>query len=308
MTAITNMDGIQPPGWQSALPRPEYQAYERIFTPADSDWYEVYLVLPGVYAIYEPGHFQEVISYLIMGKGWAILWDTGMGVAPIRPLAESLTDLPIIVVNSHNHFDHTGGNAEFPHVYCHMANQIEARASSGYAHDFLAPMMTADSLAKPLPADFDLASYRVRPWKALDAGDLFSDGAFNLGGRQVELLPTPGHSADSVMLFDRQTGVLFTGDTLYPAALYAHFDSAEYGKSSLGDYAETMDALLELTPYLTNLCCSHNVPLNPPSLLTDAAAAFRRIQSGQSRGVPEGNGLSRHIFRGFSIIVKQRRN
>ena len=293
--------GIQPLKWQSALPRREYRSYRRVSVSADSGWYEVYLVLPGIYAICEPGHFQEVISFLISGGKQALLWDTGMGIAPIRPVAESLTKLPIVAVNSHNHFDHVGGNHEFSTVFSRLTQGGETRAAVGYGHDFLAPMMGDDSLAKPLPAGFVADAYVVRPWKA---SALCPGFTFDLGGRWLEVLFTPGHSPDSIMLLDRAAGVLFTGDTIYPAALYAHFDDAEYGKSSLTDYAETLFAIRELSRVISNLCCSHNVPVNPPSLLPDTAEGFQQILAGRSAGVSIGDGLIRHNFRGFSIITR----
>ena len=142
-------------------------------------------------------------------------------------------------------------------------------------------------------------------WSARAAA-LFSGYAFDLGDRQLDLLITPGHSPDSVMLLDRQNGVLFTGDTVYPAALYAHLDSVEYGKSSLRAYAETMHALRELRPHLDCLCCSHNVPVNSPRLLSDVTEAFEGIRSGRSRGMPAEDGTVYHAFEGFAIITKMR--
>ncbi|MCL1848417.1 MAG: MBL fold metallo-hydrolase [Clostridiales bacterium] len=352
-------DLIHPKDWYSALPRGAYQAYDRILCSNDAGWYEVYRVLPDVYALYEPGHAEEVISYLILGADRSLLWDTGMGIVPIRPLVEELTRLPCIVANSHNHHDHVGGNWEFPQVYgwpsealsdtfleerSDAAQTPESRAEAGYSHSFLAPMMGAPSLAKPLPEGFDVATYSIRPWQAallprlsrrapdtpashsfiLDPSQADSAGyrsdlqdgsfprsaaylctgfTFDLGGRLLEVLATPGHSPDSIMLLDRANGILFTGDTVYPAALYAHFDSAEYGKSSLPGYARTMQALCGLEPVLTSLCCSHNVPVNPPSLLSGVASGFSQILSGSCRGIPQEGGLAYYPFDGFSIVT-----
>jgi glyoxylase-like metal-dependent hydrolase (beta-lactamase superfamily II) len=47
-------------------------------------WFEVYRIRPGVFAIYEPHQFEEVISYLILGSKRALLFDTGMGIGKIR--------------------------------------------------------------------------------------------------------------------------------------------------------------------------------------------------------------------------------
>ncbi len=50
--------------WWDKLPRPEWSEYERV--AVDDNWFEVYLIIDGVFAIYEPGQFEEVISFLIM--------------------------------------------------------------------------------------------------------------------------------------------------------------------------------------------------------------------------------------------------
>ena len=63
-TAVQKPDSaMQPEHWYDALPRPAYASLERV--PVTEDWFEVYRIQPDLYAIYEPGHFQEVISYLI---------------------------------------------------------------------------------------------------------------------------------------------------------------------------------------------------------------------------------------------------
>jgi len=67
--------------WYDALPRPAWSK----FTPVEQsqEWFEVYEILPGVLAIYEPGQFEEVISYLIVGSANALLFDTGLGIGDI---------------------------------------------------------------------------------------------------------------------------------------------------------------------------------------------------------------------------------
>jgi len=95
-------------GFCDRLPRPAYAAFEK--HPASSDWFEVYQVESGIFAVYEPFQWQEVISYLIVGDKVALLFDTGNGIGNIREIIDQLTDKPIRVLNSHTHFDHIGGN------------------------------------------------------------------------------------------------------------------------------------------------------------------------------------------------------
>ncbi|MDR1193564.1 MAG: MBL fold metallo-hydrolase [Peptococcaceae bacterium] len=379
-TSSVKTSHSQPLGWQAALPRPQYAAYQKLAVAGDG-WYEVYQALPGVYALYESGHFQEVISFLITGQKQALLWDTGMGISPIRPVVEQLTDLPLIVVNSHHHFDHVGSNWAFPQVFAWRTAESVRRASLGYGNAFFLPMLGADSLARPLPTGFAAEEYHISPWRqaaiqpdpadaagvaaqaagagvaaqaagagvaAGAAGDvsagspgiasapaaspaaaappaaalipapapadlpqatrrLFTGLAFDLGGRRLEILHTPGHTADSVMLLDQANGILFTGDTIYPAALYTHFDDDEYGKSDLHVYAKTMEDLCALAPRLAYLCCSHNLPVCGPDLLTRVAAGFQGIKACPAAAgeAPDADGLLRRDFGDFAIIWRR---
>src|ERR1700682_4110236 len=78
--------------------------------PFRTAWFEVAKMEAGVYLVSEPGH---VNSWLIEGSTSAVLFDTGLGVANIRKVAEEITPHKLLVVNSHYHFDHSGGNRFF---------------------------------------------------------------------------------------------------------------------------------------------------------------------------------------------------
>jgi metal-dependent hydrolase (beta-lactamase superfamily II) len=103
------------PEWCKALPRPEYKALERV--RVSDPWFEVYKPAKNVFAIYEPHQAEETIGYLIVGDKRALLFDTGMGISDVKKVTVELTKLPIVVVNSHTHDDHVGGNWEFETVY-----------------------------------------------------------------------------------------------------------------------------------------------------------------------------------------------
>src|SRR5262249_27657364 len=103
------------PNWCGEQPRPEYRNLERVHV--SDPWIEVYKVAPSVFAIYEPPQAKETISYLTLGSKQALLFDTGMGISDIKKVVAELTKLPVIVLNSHTHDDHVGGNWEFDNVY-----------------------------------------------------------------------------------------------------------------------------------------------------------------------------------------------
>src|SRR5438105_2718140 len=194
----------QTPDWCKGQPRPAYKSLERVRTP--DQWFEVYKIRPGVFAIYEPHQFEEVISYLVIGTQKALLFDTGMGISNIKSVVEGPTKLPIRVVNSHSHNDHVGDNWRFHDVYgmrtdCTPAN---ARGSTAEAQAELAPGQICGSL----PTGFDPKSYRT---KAFHISHWLHDGELiNLGERTLEIISVPGHTPDSIALFDERNGLLFT--------------------------------------------------------------------------------------------------
>ena len=124
------------PEWCQELPRPEYQRLPRLL--ADNSWFEVYEVVNGVFAIYEPHQAEETISYLITGDKRAVLFDTGMGIGDLRHVVDQLTGVPVIVLNSHTHNDHVGDNWRFATIYApghpvhpHECHRIAFRCPSG---------------------------------------------------------------------------------------------------------------------------------------------------------------------------------
>src|SRR5688572_26325138 len=118
--------------WCDLLPRPSNQRLPRVDLP--DDWFVVYRLGGGVFAICEPFQFQEVISYLILGSRRALLFDTGLGIGKISRIVSKLTSLPVTVLNSHTHFDHVGGNTEFDRLLAMDTDYTRANAR-GFSHE-----------------------------------------------------------------------------------------------------------------------------------------------------------------------------
>jgi glyoxylase-like metal-dependent hydrolase (beta-lactamase superfamily II) len=280
------------PNWCRDLPRPEYKSLERV--DVGSSWFEVYRVRPGVFAIYEPHQFEEVISYLILGKKRAILFDTGMGIASIRKVTAKLTKLPIMVVNSHTHFDHTGGNAEFSDIADEDTaySRDNARGqSNAYSRDALSP----ERICGLLPPGVKRDAYAIRPWHITHW--LHDGEKFALGERTLEVVFTPGHTPDSLMLLDRENGLLFTGDTFYPGPIYLFTPETDFAA-----YARSVARIAALASQLKVLLPAHNVPLAEPENLRRLEAAVKKVQSGTIQGaVTEGR--REYTFDGFSLLL-----
>src|SRR6187397_3028807 len=103
----------------------------------EPSWFTVREHEPGIVQIAEPHHVEEVSSWLIVGEDRAILLDTGMGVADIRTAIETVTALPVTVVNSHADWDHIGGNPLFDRILIHPAEAH--RLPAGYPNHRMRP-------------------------------------------------------------------------------------------------------------------------------------------------------------------------
>ena len=282
-----------PPDWCGALPRKEYRNLERV---AVSDpWFEVYKVAPNVFAIYEPHQAEETIGYLIVGDKKALLFDTGMGISDVKKTVTGLTTLPIIVLNSHTHDDHVGGNWQFETVYG-MDTDFTRQNARGSREDAQAEI-TPDQICGSLPKTFDAKTYATRPWKITR---FIHDGErIDLGGRTLEVIATPGHTPDAISLLDRGNGLLFTGDTYYPAPIWLFRPETD-----LDAYAASIRRLAALAPQVKIVLGAHNIPVAPPTVLPRLVAAFDAVRGGKITATPDSPGKVLYKVDDISFLMR----
>jgi len=289
--AAVNSATAQKPEWCKQLPRPEYKKLIRLATP--DPWFEIYSVRPGVLAIYEPSQAEEVISYLILGKKRALLFDTGMGISDMKKLVQQLTTLPVSVLNSHTHNDHVGDNWQFDDIYAMDTDftRNSAKGSTADAQDEIKP----DQLCAPLPPGFDAKSYATKPFNVthwLHRGD-----TIDLGGRVLKVISTPGHTPDSIALLDQSHGLLFTGDTYYAGLIYLYRPETD-----LNAYEASLKKMIALAPRLKLLLPAHNVPSGQPAELQRLLTAYRKVRTGKIK--PEAHGKQFvYKYNGFSFLM-----
>jgi len=218
------------------------------YSPAShmiDDWYAVETIDAQTLAINEPKSSQYNTSYLLIGETRALMFDAGSGERPagsrsMREVAELYTgDKPISLLLSHFHYDHIYDAAVFDGVI--LIDRPDIRATIRDGIYTIGP----------------LESHGM-DWRPLKVSRLVTDGeGLDLGGRTVQVFNVPGHTTESVVLFDRHRNQIFAGDFIY-----RHLGGiiAFASGSDLVAYKENSTRLLQLTNADTLFFGAHGIP------------------------------------------------
>jgi glyoxylase-like metal-dependent hydrolase (beta-lactamase superfamily II) len=185
--------------------------HECVIAPA----FRAYEYKPTFIIIRESGctHYEKPFLYLIIGTEEALLLDTGAPGGNLRTIVDVLMQgrqapgggpLPLLVIHSHGHGDHV-------------------------AHD---GVLAARPNTRIVPATSTaVAQFFGLVWPTGTA-------QYDLGGRVIEVVPIPGHESAHIAVYDEATGILLTGDTLYPGRLYVSAQQA---------FRDSVDRLVDFT-------------------------------------------------------------
>ena len=297
MTAPEDRKLLIPDRWWDKLPRPIYSTLERV--PTSQPWFEAYKILSGVYAIYEPGQYEEALSTLILGDDTAALIDTGCGIANMRKMVEEITDQPVTIVNTHSHNDHVADNHRFDQIAM-LDHPWSREAQKGLPHSEMAHLIAPGMVWKPLPPEFNPDSYVVPGFKVTR---WFKDGdVIDLGTRSLEVLHTPGHTPDSCCFLDREDRLLFTGDMFYTGGIYTYLDGGD-----IPTFIESYNRMLSHYDEYDRLMPSHNEPWVEKQLLKDVHEAVVEIAEGRGEyleGTDMGIPIRKYDYGRFSVVTR----
>jgi glyoxylase-like metal-dependent hydrolase (beta-lactamase superfamily II) len=179
--------GLLPPRWTDQSP-------DCAHAPA----FRLHEYNPTFFILRQSGctHFEKPFLYLLLGSKEALLVDTGARGADVaktvgelvrRKSPQGAKPLPVLVIHSHGHGDHTAGDPA-------LRGSVATRVIDAQPHAIM-------------------QFFGLKTWP----GEI---AQYDLGDRVVDVLPIPGHEGASVAIYDRRTRILLTGDTLYPGRLY----------------------------------------------------------------------------------------
>lgn len=231
-----------------------------------------------------PVGFQQ---YLVLGEDKAALIDTGMGIGSLKAVIEKITALPIIVINTHCHPDHAGGNYEFAPALINPTDLdvFQRMATLEFRQEDVAHMPNgAEFVPHLLPTGPEPVG--VKDGEVID-----------LGGRQLHLIFTPGHTHGSLCVYEPATGILFTGDNVQANTTALK----EWNSTTVEEFAESMEKLSKLN--VTRILGGHRPNDNPPDLLTRKLECAKQILNG-AKGVEKiirGELCWEHEYEGTAI-------
>jgi glyoxylase-like metal-dependent hydrolase (beta-lactamase superfamily II) len=208
--SVTFTPGVLPDKWLTGGP-------DCSELPQD---FQVHRYNDNLYILREAGcvHHEKPFLFLLFGQNKALLLDTGAGPntdpeTGREPNVRGAVDfvinawlkknnrqsIPLVIVHLHSHFDHIWGDFQF-------ANRPETT-------------LVPPGSVQALKTFFGITNWpeQIVP--------------YDLGRRVVDIIPTPGHDDTELAIYDRQTGILLTGDTLYPGRLYINGSADEFQAS-----------------------------------------------------------------------------
>lgn len=254
-------------------------------------WFTIQQVHTSVFALAEFCHFEKVISYLVLGTSQAILIDTGMGYESISAVIRQITRLPVRVLLTHTHWDHTGSASEFADISVFNETHELQRLNRGFNSTEISELHDVALFEKP----FKPKVYEV---KGSNPSTLNNTDVIYCDPWKFTIWHTPGHTPGSICIVEPSVGWLFTGDTLYPGPLYAFED-----ESNIEAYSSSIRYINKHIDIFRYIYPGHNEAIALPSLATDAVHIFDRIAKKiQPDTVQDGKGV--YAGRMLSVLVK----
>lgn len=214
-----------------------------------------HLIAPNTWVI----HGEGCTSYLLVGEDCSLMIDTGFSTENIKAYVENLVDKKVeMVVNTHGHFDHTGGNGYFPYIYMHENAIYSAKM--------------------PYPS-LDASKYKT-DYPVITVGDGY---CFNLGNREIEVIEIPGHSPGDIALLDKKERILFTGDEVdNRIALIWMQDEPQ---PTIEQHYKNMKKLMNRKSEFDYVCSGHNSIMVNGTIVKDFLELDRKIMDGE-KGSP----------------------
>ncbi len=240
---------------------------------SDQDWFEIIKHKDYLYVIRERldeidprFHTKYTNLFLILGSHSALLIDTGCGLYPLKPIIKEIVEVVekrLIVINTHSHFDHIGGNCEFDEIFIH--NEEFKSISIPTDISFL------QESPKEIVKRYKSRKYTIQPANKIKS--IKDMEIIELGEVTVKIIHTPGHSRGSISLLTNKNE-LFTGDTAHYGAMYISKENFPMHLASISRLLNLFQEKNDIEIYP-----SHEEFAVGKDLLTDLSKGIQNIEN-----------------------------
>jgi len=193
---------------------------------------------------------EFVRCFLLIGQEKALWIDTGVSGLDLVAMAKEVTDLPLIVVNTHGDGDHMASNKLFPE---YMITETDYKCCESPA--------------------------KITESKAVFVKD---GDVIELGNRPVTIWLVPGHTKGSIVLYDGNNRRLFSGDTVQTENVFMFGEHRDRD-----NYAGSLAMLSEKKDMFDEIYASHGTPVLDPSFIDILAAGWDKVLKGEVETVQE---------------------
>lgn len=176
---------------------------------------------------------KESTGYLVLGEKQALVVDTMTGYEDVKAVIREITNLPLMVVNTHGHPDHIYGNIYFDRAYIHPAD-----------------LPVAETFMKEPEFVSECRKHNLR---MPEFSPIYPGEKINLGGVELEVIGLPGHTPGGICLFIRKDRILFTGDSILEQTWMQLPESLPMEK-----FLESLDRLKPVLEKTDHLLTGHN--------------------------------------------------
>jgi glyoxylase-like metal-dependent hydrolase (beta-lactamase superfamily II) len=188
------------------------------------NWFKITKINNDIYKINEPYFREHANMYAIKGAVFDLLIDCGLGLSSVNIFLKKKGFNNIKVSLTHSHFDHAGGLKHFLSKDILVTKKIYYNLTKKnlWGLDFLKPELFNSQMVKNITgkspqeicSNYNIELPFLRP---CNLTKIF------LGNYCFKVISVPGHTNDSIVLYDKQNKLLVTGDALYKGKIYCDF-------------------------------------------------------------------------------------
>ena len=186
-----------------------------------------------------------VRMFLLTGTKEALLVDSGMNTPNAKEIAESITELPVKLINTHADGDHIAGNEAFEAFFMHPKEEANYR--------------------------FRGKNGKIIP---VQQGDVL-----DLGDRPLEIIDLPGHTPGSIGILDVNNRVLIGGDSIQDGQIFMFGEHR-----NLSDYITSLEKLSAYEGRFDEVYASHSSVSVKPDIIPKLITGAKQILAGEANG------------------------